>query len=150
MSDPAAHHRELDHGRAVMSQLGDGDNVFDQDNVWEYLKIAFDLETAANAALTALQSGQSVVEAERAGVESYSANHIPVSGPDAPQVPTKGHTLPAGETIMALALTKLVSKKRRRFEVRFRWLRYPMNTETDDDLEKLRQKIERRLSNWTS
>ena len=133
-----------------MSQSGDSDNIFEQDDVWEYLKIAFDLEAAADAALTALQRGESVVEAERAGVDSYRANHIPVLGPDAPRVPTKGLTPPTGETIMALALTKLVSKKRRRFEVKFRWLRYPANPQPDDDREKLRQKVERRLSNWTS
>ena len=132
-----------------MSQSGDSGEVFKQDDVWEYLKIAFDLETAADAVLKALRDGHSVAEAERAGVESYRANHIPAPGPDAPKVPTKGRTLPAGEMIMALALAKLVSKKRRRFEIKFRWLRYPMNPRADDDREKLRQKIERRLSGWT-
>lgn len=132
-----------------MSEPGDGDNVFDQDDVWEYLKIAFDLETAANAALTALQGGHSVVEAERAGVDSYRANHIPATGPDEPRVPTKGHTPPTGEMIMALALARLISEKSRMFELEFAWLRYPMNPEPDDDLAKLRQTIELRLSNWT-
>ena len=89
-----------------------------------------------------------------AQVESYSANHIPVSGPDAPQVPTKGRTPPTGEMIMgemimALALTKLVSKKRQKFETEFRELRYPGDPFSDDEWEELRQTIELRLSNWT-
>ena len=133
-----------------MSQPNGNDHVFTDDDVWEYLKIAFDLESAADAVLVALQEGQSIAEAERTGVDSYRANHIPNSGPDAPKVPVKGLTPPAGEVIMALALAKLVSKKRGRFAIKLSWLRYPVNVLALDDREKLRQKIGRRLSTWLS
>ena len=133
-----------------MSQPSDSSEILEQDNTWEYLKIAYDLESAADAVLAALQSGQSIADAEQAGVESYRANHIPDHGPDAPKVPVKGHTPPTGEMIMGLALAKLVSKERRRFEIEFHWLRYPVNTLAHQDRDELRQKIERRLSNWNS
>ena len=133
-----------------MSQPDGNDHVFTHDDVWEYLKIAFDLESAADAVLRALQEGQSIAEAERTGVDSYRANHIPDSGPDAPKVPVKGLAPPAGEVIMALALAKLVSKKRGRFAIKLNWLRYPVNVLALDDREELRQKIERRLSTWSS
>ena len=133
-----------------MSQPDGNDHVFTHDDVWEYLKIAFDLESAAGTVLEALQDGQSIAEAERAGVDSYRANHIPDSGPGGPKVPVKGRTLPSGEMIMALALAKLVSKERRQFENGLRELRYPMNTFTLDKQEKLRQEIERHLSTWLS
>lgn len=133
-----------------MSQPDGNDHVFTHDDVWEYLKIAFDLESAAGTVLEALQDGQSIAEAERAGVDSYRANHIPDSGPGGPKVPVKGRTPPAGEVIMALALAKLVSKKRGRFAIKFNWLRYPVNTLALDEQEELRQEVKRRLSAWYS
>ena len=133
-----------------MSKPDGNDHVFTHDDVWEYLKIAFDLESAADAVLMALQEGKSIAEAERAGVDSYCANHVPDPGPGGPKVPVKGRTPPAGEVIMALALAKLVSKKRGRFAIKFNWLRYPGNVFAPDDRKKLRQKIERRLSKWIS
>lgn len=116
--------------------------------MWEYLKIAFDLESAADAVLVALQEGQSVAEAERVGVDSYRANHIPDPGPGGPTVPVKGLTPPAGEVIMALALAKLVSKKRGQFAIKFESLGYPANMLRPVEQEELREKIERRLSAW--
>ena len=133
-----------------MSQPNGNDHVFTHDDVWKYLKIAFVLESAANDALQALQEGQSIAEAERVGVAAYRDHHIPNAGPDAPAVPAKGRTLPSGEMIMALALAKLVSKERRRFENDLHWLRYPVYTPPPDEQEELRQKIERRLSTWSS
>ena len=50
-----------------MPQPNGNDHVFTDDDVWEYLKIAFDLESAADAVLVALQEGQSIAEAERTG-----------------------------------------------------------------------------------
>ena len=133
-----------------MSQPEGNDPVFTHDDVWEYLKIAFDLESAADAVLRALQEGQSIAEAERAGVDSYRANHIPDPRPGGPTVPVKGLTPPAGEMIMALALAKLVSEERGRFAINFDWLKYPGNTLPTDDQEDLREEIERRLSTWLS
>ena len=131
------------------SQPDGNDHVFTHGDVWEYLKIAFDLESAANTVLEALQEGRSIAEAERAGVDSYRANHVPDPGPGGPKVPVKGRTLPSGEMIMALALAKLFSEERRQFENNLRELRYPMNTLLPDEQEELRQKIERRLSTWS-
>ena len=133
-----------------MSQLDENDHVFTHDDVWEYLKIAFDLESAADAVLMALQEGKPIAEAERAGVDSYRANHIPDPGPGGPTVPVKGLTPPAGEVIMALALAKLVSKKRGQFAIKFDSLGYPASMLLPDEQEELRQKIERRLSTWLS
>lgn len=133
-----------------MSQPEGNDPVFTHDDVWEYLKIAFDLESAADAVLRALQEGQSIAEAERAGVDSYRANHIPDPRPGGPTVPVKGLTPPAGEMIMALALAKLVSEERGRFAIKFNWLRYPVNTLATVEREDLREKIESRLSAWYS
>ena len=131
-----------------MSQPDGNDPVFTHDDVWEYLKIAFDLESAADAVLRALQEGQSIAEAERAGVDSYCANHIPDPGPGGPKVPVKGLTPPAGEVIMALALAKLVSRKRGRFAIKFDSLRHLGNPFSPDEREDLREKIEHRLSTW--
>ena len=133
-----------------MSQPDGDDHVFTHDDVWEYLKIAFDLESAADAVLVALQEGQSVAEAERVGVDSYRANHIPDPGPGGPTVPVKGLTPPAGEVIMALALAKLVSEERGRFAIKFESLGYPANMLGPVEQEELREKIERRLSTWYS
>ena len=133
-----------------MSQPDGNDHVFTHDDVWEYLKIAFDLESAADAVLRALQEGQSIAEAERTGVDSYRANHIPDSGPDAPKVPVKGLAPPAGEVIMALALAKLVSEERGQFATNFDELRYPGDVLTLAEQEDLREKIERHLSAWLS
>ena len=133
-----------------MSQPDENAHVFTHDDVWKYLKIVFVLESAANDMLQALQEGQSIAEAERVGVDSYCAHHIPDPGPDGPTVPVKGLTPPAGEVIMALALAKLFSEERRQFENNLRELRYPVNTLLPDELEELRQKIESRLSTWSS
>ena len=133
-----------------MSQPNGNDHVFTHDDVWKYLKIAFVLESAANDVLQALQEGQSIAEAERVGVAAYRDHHIPNAGPDAPTVPVRERTLPSGEMIMALALAKLFSEERRQFENNLRALRYPVNTLLPDEQEELRQKIESRLSTWSS
>lgn len=131
-----------------MSEHDEPQELTDDTDPWHYLKIAYDLEAAASQALAALQQGETFVGARRIGIKSYRTNHRRFVRYLGKTRDYDGKEPSFGEVIMAIALAKLASPDRSRFEIDYDPLRHPSNAYSPVNWEEIQTDLCRRLSEF--
>jgi hypothetical protein len=105
------------------------DELFSDEEIWKYLHIAYQLESAGNAVVESLRDGRTVEQAYTAWVEP-------------------GHSLDltAREITLGMAFAQLLMPDRENLIVEYEALRYPGNVLTADEWRRIKETISRQLN----